>query len=197
MEGAFAALVFDVGGVIVPHDNDLLFQRLAARCRAGVDPEAVAALAADTCYERGERPIAHLHERLAREAGYAPGWESFLADWCCHLGVDAAMLDYVERLAAARRMLLFSNTNREHWQHLERLTDGRLGRFEAYLSYEIGEAKPALASFRSVAERAGIDPARSLFIDDKPANVTAARQAGFQAEVFTGQDALERLLAGR
>ncbi len=197
MERVFAALVFDLGGVIVPHDNDLLYRRLAAGCRTGADAEAVAALVRDPRYERGELPIAHLHERLARDAGYAPGWESFVADWSCHFGLDAAMLDYVERLAARRRVLLFSNTNREHWEHLVRLTDGRLARFEAYLSHEIGDAKPSLASFRQVAARAGIDPARSLFVDDRPENVAAARQAGFNAEIFTGREALERLLAGR
>ncbi len=194
---AFAALVFDVGGVIVPHDNDRLYRRLAEGCRPAQPAAAVAALLRDPRYERGELPIAHLHARLAREAGYAPGWESFVADWCSHLGLDAAMLDYVERLAASRRVLLFSNTNRDHWQHLLRLTAGRLGRFEAYLSHEIGEAKPSLAAFRLVASRAGIDPARSLFIDDRADNVAAARDAGFQAEIFTGRSALERLLAGR
>lgn len=194
---AFAALVFDLGGVIVPHDNDVLYRLLAERCRPAAVAQAVAAPVRDPRYERGELPIAHLHRRLVREAGYAPGWESFVADWCSHLGIDAAMLDYVERLAASRRVLLFSNTNREHWEHLLRLSDGRLGRFEAYLSHEIGDAKPSLASFRLVAARAGIDPARSLFIDDKPDNVWAARRVGFEAEIFTGQAALERLLAGR
>jgi FMN phosphatase YigB (HAD superfamily) len=190
-----AALVFDLGGVIVPHDNDLLFRRLAARCRPGQDAEAVAALVQDPRYERGELPIAHLHERLRDVAGYVSGWDAFAADWCSHLGLDTAMLDYVERLAAARRVLLFSNTNREHWDYLVRLSAGRLGRFEAYLSHEIGAAKPSLDAFRRVAAAAGIDPGRSLFVDDKPVNVDAARRAGFRAEVFVGQAALEAYLA--
>jgi FMN phosphatase YigB (HAD superfamily) len=191
----FAALVFDVGGVIVPHDNDLLYRALAARCRPASAPERIAAAARDPRYEQGKLPIAHLHERLRQEAGYAAAWEAFCADWCCHLGIDAAMLDYVERLAAARRVLLFSNTNREHWEHLLRLSGGRLGRLEAHLSHEMGEAKPALGAFRLLARRAGIDPARSLFIDDKPENVAAAQQAGFAAEVFTDQVSFARSLA--
>jgi len=190
-----AALVFDLGGVIVPHDNDLLYRRLAERCRPAQAAEAIVALVQDPRYERGELPIAHLHERLQQAAGYAFRWDAFVADWCSHLGLDTAMLDYVERLAAAQRVLLFSNTNREHWEYLVRLSGGRLGRLEAYLSHEIGAAKPSLASFRLVAARAGIDPARSVFIDDKPENVEAARRAGFRAEVFVGQDALERTLA--
>ena len=196
-EISFAALVFDVGGVIIPHDNDVLYRLLAKRCPGAPSPAAVEALVRDPRYERGELPIAHLHERLAREAGYALPWGDFVADWCSHLGVDPAMLDYVERLAAMRRVLLFSNTNREHWEHLLQLTAGRLGRFEGYLSHEIGAAKPSLDAYRLVAARAGIDPARSLFIDDRPANVEAARRAGFHGEVFTGQAALERLLAER
>lgn len=191
----FAALVFDVGGVIVPHDNEKLFRRLAARCAV---PDAAAAIRAavhDPGYERGALPIAHLHERLRRELGYAEDWSVFRADWCSHLGFDWAMLDYVERLAARRRVLLFSNTNQEHWDHLLLLSEGRLGRFEAYLSHEIGDAKPAQSAFRRVAAAAAIDPARALFVDDRSANVDAARQAGFAALVFTGQDALERALA--
>jgi HAD superfamily hydrolase (TIGR01509 family) len=191
----FAALVFDVGGVIVLHDNEALFLRLARRCGAPDAAAAIRAAVRDPGYERGALPIAHLHERLRRDAGYAEDWDRFRADWCSHLGLDAAMLDYVERLAARRRVLLFSNTNREHWDHLLRLSDGRLGRFEAYLSHEIGDAKPALSAFHRVAAAAGIAPARALFVDDKPGNVEAARQAGFAALVFTGQAELERALA--
>ena len=191
----FMALVFDVGGVIVPHDNDALYRRLAARCAAPQAEAVIRAAARDPGYERGALPIAHLFARLRREAGYAADRDTFHADWCSHLGLDAGMLDYVERLAARRRVLLFSNTNREHWDHLLRLSDGRLGRFEAYLSHELGDAKPALSAFRRVADAAAIDPARALFVDDKPANVEAARRAGFAAILFTGQAEFARCLA--
>jgi HAD superfamily hydrolase (TIGR01509 family) len=191
----FEALVFDVGGVIAPHDNEMLYRRLARRCAPPPDPAAIGAAARDPRYETGQLPIAHLHERLRREAGYAPEWDAFVADWCSHLALDWAMLDYVERLARRRRVLLFSNTNREHWTHLLRLSGGRLGRFEAHLSHEMGDAKPALSAFRGMAARAGIDPARSLFIDDKADNAEAAEAAGFTALVFAGQAALERYLS--
>ncbi|HUH83676.1 MAG TPA: HAD-IA family hydrolase [Stellaceae bacterium] len=191
---AFDALVFDVGGVIIPHDNEVLYRRLAARCAAADALAAICAAAREPPYELGERSIADLHARLQRELLYAGDWPVFLADWCSHLTVDPAMLAYVGDLARTHRVILFSNTNEEHWQHLLRLTDGALGRFEAYLSHELGLGKPDLAAFAAVAERARIAPPRSLFIDDKPANVAAARRAGFVAEVFTDQPTLERYL---
>jgi FMN phosphatase YigB (HAD superfamily) len=191
----FDALIFDVGGVIVPHDNGVLHRRLAGRCPVPHAEALVGDAARDPRYETGELPIGAFHERLRREAGYPLAWDAFVADWCCHLGLDLVMLDFVERLAAANRVILFSNTNREHWQHLLRLSDGRLGRFEANLSHEIGEAKPPFAAFAIVAARAAIDPVRCLFIDDRAANVEAARLAGFRAELFTDQATLERHLA--
>jgi FMN phosphatase YigB (HAD superfamily) len=190
----FDALVFDVGGVIIPHDNEVLYGRLAARCAAADALAAIRAAAREPAYELGQRSIGDLHARLRHELLYAGDWPVFLADWCSHLTVDPAMLDYVAELAAANRVILFSNTNDEHWQHLLMLTDGALGRFEAYLSHEMGLGKPDLAAFAAVAERARLTPQRSLFIDDKPANVEAARRAGFIAEVFTDQAALERYL---
>lgn len=195
---SYDALVFDLGGVIVAHDNDLLYRRLAERCTVPEARERIVAAAQDPRIGTGELPIAALHERLRDEVGYALGWEDFVADWNCHFTLDDAMLDLVERLAAANRVMLFSNTNREHWKYLVATSDGRLRRLEAYLSYELGQAKPSLDSFRTVAAKAGIDPGGSLFVDDLAANVDAARAVGFHGEVFVGRQALEaRLAAGR
>ena len=104
------------------------------------------------------------------------------------------MMAFVERLGELHRVMLFSNTNQEHWDHVVGLSGGRLGRIEAYLSHEIGDSKPSLSSFARVAAMAGVEPGRCLFIDDRLDNVEAARRAGFQAEVFTSQAALESLL---
>ena len=94
------------------------------------------------------------------------------------------------------RVMIFSNTNQEHWDHAVAASDGRLGRIEAYLSHEIGDLKPAVSSYLAVAAKAGIAPARSLFIDDRADNVEGARRAGVQAEVFTSQAALAATLRG-
>jgi putative hydrolase of the HAD superfamily len=192
----FQALVFDLGGVLVAHDNPVMYARLASRCAGDCSPEAVVALMRKTDWSAGT-PIASLHDQLRAELGYGPGWDQFVADWCCHFDVDHSMLAFVERLAAHNRVMLFSNTNREHWNFLVDATDGRLARLEAWLSHEIGLTKPSIPSFEAVAEKAGIDPARSIFFDDVAENVEGARRAGFQAEVFESQARLAAFLAAR
>ncbi len=195
-KAAYDALIFDLGGVIVPHDNTVLAARLVSRCSAPDAAQRLNAVAHAASYGNGQRTIAHLHGELVDGLGYDGDWPRFVEDWCCHLSLDPSMLALVERLAARYRVMLFSNTNQEHWDHAVRSSDGRLGRLEAYLSHEIGDLKPALSAFALVASKAGVDPGRCLFIDDRLDNVEAARRAGFHAEVFTSQAALEDLLQG-
>jgi len=186
-------LIFDLGGVIVGHDNAVMYEAIAGRCPGGEAGKAVLKVLRGQPWETGT-PITELHRKLQVEAGYGAGWDQFVADWTCHFTVDPDMLAYVEALAARRRTFLFSNTNAEHWNHLVGVTSGRLGRMERYLSHEIGLAKPSRESFVEVARQAGVDPTRALFFDDVAANVEGARAAGLQAEVFVNQAELVETL---
>jgi FMN phosphatase YigB (HAD superfamily) len=190
----FDAIVFDLGGVIVAHDNAVMVERIASRTTA--TPRDVSRLIRRKDWGSG-LPVAELHAELTDELGYGGGWDAFAADWCSHFTVDRSMLAYVRRLASANRVMIFSNTNAVHWDFLVAETAGALAEFEAYLSHELRRSKPAIEAFQLVAAQAGIDPARSIFFDDVAENVEGARRAGFQAEVFTSEEALRALLAGR
>jgi HAD superfamily hydrolase (TIGR01509 family) len=194
MPRSFDVLVFDLGNVIVPFDNDVLHARLAGRCTAPDASERLSRLAHDRRYGTGEKSIRELHQALVGEVGYQGDWPTFVDDWTCHLTLDADMLALVEQLAERHRVMIFSNINQQHWDRALEMSEGRVGKFEAYLSHEIGDCKPAVSSFLTVARLAKIDPARAIFFDDMPDNVAAARKVGFQAEVFTTQAALEDYL---
>lgn len=191
------ALVFDLGGVICSHDNQVLYERLASRCAPTFTADDVKAIVARPGWMTGARPITDLHRTLRDEGGYDASWVTFETDWCCHLALDPSMLALVEQLAEHLRVMIFSNTDAVHWAFNGRASEGRVHALEAYLSFELGMLKPTLDAFRAVAERAGIEPARSLFFDDVPANVEAARQAGFQAEVFVDEATLRQSLRVR
>ncbi|HWE76668.1 MAG TPA: HAD-IA family hydrolase [Stellaceae bacterium] len=191
----FDTFVFDVGGIFILHDNAQLFRRLAASCSAADAVERIRAAAMDPDITTGARPVHDIYNELVGDLGYRRDWDSFLADWSSHFTVDQAMLVLLPNLARHHRVLLFSNTNREHWDYVTKLADGALARYEAYLSHEIGDMKPHVSAFEFVVARAGIEPKRALFIDDLAENVAAARTAGFHGHIFTGRAALEQLLA--
>ena len=191
----FDALVFDVGGIFILHDNERLFRRLAASCRAGDAVDRIRAVAMDPDITTGARAVRALYDELVRDFGYTHDWKGFLGDWSSHFSVDRAMLASLEGLARHNRVLLFSNTNREHWDHVAALADGALGRYDAFLSHVIHDMKPNASAFQLVAARAGIKAHRSVFIDDLAENVAAARTLGFRGHIFTGRDNFERFLA--
>lgn len=53
-------------------------------------------------------------------------------------------------------------------------------------SFQLGVAKPDPAIYRHTLKQLGTDAGETLFIDDKPANVEAARALGMKALVYTG-----------
>jgi putative hydrolase of the HAD superfamily len=68
-------------------------------------------------------------------------------------------------------------------------------RFDAiHYAADLGFAKPALEFFRAVEARTGLGPSDIAFIDDKPANVEAARTCGWRAELWTGRQTLRELI---
>jgi len=193
----YTALVFDLGGVIVAHDNAVLYARLASRCGRGYSVDDVQRIVGLPQWGTGEASISELHAQLRDTAGYGAGWETFVEDWCCHFTMDASMLAFLQELRRTNRVMLFSNTNKEHWDYVDRLAGGVLKTSEAYLSHEIGLAKPTVASFEHVARAAGVEASRCIFFDDVAENVEGARRAGFNAEVFSNEAELRRLLSNR
>lgn len=66
-----------------------------------------------------------------------------------------------------------------------------LARFRGItVSGRVGLVKPDAAIYRHHAETFGLAAAATLFIDDNPANVAAARAIGWQAEQFVGAEQL-------
>lgn len=192
----FDALVFDVGGIFILHDNERLFRRLAESCSSADAIDRIRAAAMDPDITTGARPVHDVYDEIVGELGYNRDWQSFLADWSSHFSVDHTMLALLAALARSHRVLLFSNTNREHWEHVTQLADGALGRYEAYLSHEIGDMKPHASAFQLVAVRAGFAPQGALFVDDLAENVAAARALGFHGHIYKDRAAFERFLAG-
>ena len=73
---------------------------------------------------------------------------------------------------------------------------GLKGLFDAmHYAADIGWAKPTPAFFAEAERRSGFRPDEIFFIDDKIENIEAGRNRGWLAEVWTGDQQLDDLLA--
>lgn len=71
-----------------------------------------------------------------------------------------------------------------------------LDEFEVQIwSCEHGVIKPDRAIYRICLEALGCEPARTLFFDDRPANVEAARASGMEAHVFGSVEQAKAIVA--
>lgn len=193
-------LIFDLGGVIVAHDNVLLWRRLANLTpHANADPTAAAIANAVLRSGIGDGRISvrELHRSLVDQFEVHPDWGRFTALWNSHFSPIPAMERVVARLAGTRRLVLLSNTNAVHWQHLQGRYPLR-SRFDLILlSHEMGLLKPDAPIYREAADRAGLEPQQCFFTEDRQDNVDGAIAVGMDAVRFESAEEISAELARR
>jgi HAD superfamily hydrolase (TIGR01509 family) len=189
-------VLLDLGNVLVFHDNPLLFRRLGER--AGVVEEEVARRISgelSAAMNTGALDEEGIRAEVSRALGTRLAAEEFFELFNSHFTVHHEVIPIVEDLLGRVRLGLLSNTNAVHARWV-RARLPLLERFDAVLlSNEEGVAKPDPAFYRRALDRLGTQPSRTLFFDDVPEYVAAARALGIRAEVFTTAEAFSRALA--
>ncbi len=197
MTSAFPTFIFDLGGVLVRHDDELLYGRLAARC---ADPQAarpqMEACLSDKDIGSGRLGVEVLHARLTADHGFGESYAHFLELWSSHFSPEPGMEPLIRSFAERHRVVIFSNTNAAHADHI-RERYPVLGHAHAtYMSYELGLVKPDAAAFRRVLELEGRQPEDCVFIDDRAENTAAAAALGIRTVTFAGRAAFVEAMAG-
>lgn len=198
MPDAVDAVIFDLGGVLIDWNPRHLYRKLFD------DAAEMERFLAEICapewnleQDRGRPWAQAIAELSARHpdraeliAAYRGRWQEMLN------GAIEGTVGILERLdAAGVPLYALTNWSAETYPHAERLYPF-LGRFRAIVvSGRIGLVKPDPAIYRHAIGRFGVDPGRTLFIDDSARNVAGAEAVGLRAIRFTGPEALARDLA--
>ncbi|MEQ8603803.1 MAG: HAD family phosphatase [Marivibrio sp.] len=183
----FDAYLFDLGNVVIRWRPE----RLLADILGG--PEAAAAFsraidlpALILDQDRG-LSVAGAEAEVARRAPEClAAFQEYERRWVETIdGEIAETVRFLEALRAdGRPVFALSNYAAEHmdWSepHYPVLTsfDGRI------VSAHEGVIKPEREIFERAIARFGLEPGRTLFIDDRPENAAAAQALGFRAHVF-------------
>lgn len=187
--------VFDIGGVIIFHDNDFLLNRLLSRMTRPPSAEKLLKLIRNSGIGTGASSILQFWALCVAQFSWSGSYEDFLVDWSSHFTPNEAMLDDIRLIAATHPTILCSNTNREHWSALcERHQLSSLCT-HTILSFEVGVEKPDPKIFDHVRQ---LYPRATrndfLFIDDNVDNIEAAKSYGFETHqylnhsIFTNDD---------
>jgi putative hydrolase of the HAD superfamily len=178
------AIVLDAMGVIFDAADDvaeLLIPFIAQR-----DGSADHALICETYREASLGAIDA--DELWRRVGLGPAVED---DYLSLHRTRAGLSDFVARVCARRIPLWCLSNDVARWSRKLRARHGLDAAFSgAVMSGEVGARKPSAAIFRVLLDRVDCAPEQSLFVDDRDANVAAARRLGIDARPFTRFDAI-------
>src|SRR5699024_8782109 len=92
--------------------------------------------------------------------------------------IDSQSADDTDLKASGTRLLGLSNWSAETFHHAPQVAPAITQLEDVVVSGREGLIKPDPAIFEILRERFGLDPVRTVFIDDLPANVEAARSLG-------------------
>ena len=174
-------LVFDIGQVLVRLRPQRLFSLFAEHGYVPQDlPDVVARVGLHE-YEAGRFDGEELLSRLIALTPQPPPRAAVRAAWLDLFEPIDAMLEFARRARGPYRTFLLSNVGDLHWLELDRayglhtLTDASLP------SYTTGFIKPQSEIYALAERHFALEPASTVFIDDRADNVAAAKARGWHA----------------
>jgi len=189
-------VVFDIGWVLVHLDYERLLHLVRDPGGGPVDFNTLLASIGLEDHECGRIDGEQLVANIARAAGDSVSHEDAKTAWNGMFELQPRMVDLARRLSERYRVHLLSNVGELHWAHL---TDtyglDRIGH-GALPSFVSGVMKPHERIYAEAERRFALEPAATVFIDDRAENIAAARARGWRGIVHTGHDATVAGLLG-
>jgi FMN phosphatase YigB (HAD superfamily) len=193
-------VVFDMDDVLCRYRIERRLARLAEW--SGKTPDEVHAAIWRSGFEDAAERGDWAADDYLREFGRRIGYPLTLAQWVearrIAVEPDEAVLEVARRVARRLVVAMLTNNGFLLKRYIGEVFPAVPEVFgvNAIFSAELGRAKPDPEAFARLAGRLGVPPDRVLFFDDGARYVAGAREAGLQAYVFEGVDALRATLAG-
>jgi HAD superfamily hydrolase (TIGR01509 family) len=176
-------IVFDIGWVLVRLNYRPLLDLLRAHGAQVGERDAVMKRIGLEEHETGRLPGRGLLERIQALGRLPVSLEEAEAKWLDMFELEPAMVDLAHRLGEHYRVFLLSNIGDLHWAHLSREYRLHALGHGALPSYVAGVMKPHAGIYAQAERRFTLEPAATVFIDDRADNVAAARARGWNGIV--------------
>jgi putative hydrolase of the HAD superfamily len=183
-------IIFDFGGVIIDIDPMLTMNEFARLGARELDPDEIQDMI-NTLVRRFERGIFTpeiFRQRMMDYLQFKASAQEFDDAWNALLfDIPKERVKVIEKAKKNYQIYLLSNSNEIHYDLYVRDLQLRFGYTEfddlfekAFFSFDLHMTKPDLEIYEFVIYQNGLDPSKTLFIDDTEENVLAARKLGLQ-----------------
>jgi len=197
--------LFDIGSVIIGVDFLPSLQRLIPKNTVDTKLKLNTLLDRKDEFEAGRITMDEYFPWAAQTINFHGSQEEFLKAWLDIFTPNPAMWECIEALhSRGHQLILFSNINNPHKDHLldtypifQKFAGG-------VFSYQTGHVKPEPEIYQIAIEQWQLEPAKTAYIDDLPANIKAGEKAGFlcyqydmscHQEFLTWLDSLDNVIS--
>lgn len=184
MQHEIAAVLFDVGGVLVALDGVPFMAKLL-----GVEPQHEVLHAkwlsspSVVAHETGKIDAATFARGVVEDLDLPVSAEFFLQGFCdWPTGLLPGARQLLEDIPEHYHVAALSNTSAVHWHRIQGM--GFVDLFDqTFLSHQIGCLKPSAEAYQVALDRMGLRSSAVLFLDDNTRNVDAAARVGMHAHL--------------
>ncbi len=187
-------LVFDIGNVLVEEVNAHALAWLGpeqqeefAKLVYYKNPSFIEVLLGHQTIDEHKNQLVKQHPDKAKEIEFLLSPSSQTAT----LPTKPEMIDILYSLKPHYSIYFLSDITEASYNYLKHILDdfdGGVYSFKEHLK------KPNPEFFRILLNRYNLKPEETAFFDDKERNVTAARNLGIKAELFTGPDSIKNII---
>lgn len=174
------AFIFDIGNVLMRFRPGHAEEALARLGESSV-PDLGALQALGLRYERGALQRAEFLSAVGEVLAYAGPEEDLSRAWQEIFQPNRPMWCLVEALHGHYPLYLLSNTNCLHHDYLAREYEVFEKFADGVFSYRVKLMKPEPEIFALALRQFGVEAGATVYLDDLPANVEAARAAGLRS----------------
>ncbi len=191
------AVISDLGKVILWFDNSIFYRRMMDYCPLSEtqireivhkSPEFI------ELFDSGRMTPREFFVWATSRLGARIGYDDFMAAYTDVFWVNEPVLEIMIRLKPKYRMILVSNVDVVRFNAIRKKFP-QIMIFDDYvLSFEAGVMKPNPRIYKIAIEKAGAEPAESVFIDDMQDNTDGARAQGMPAVLYRPETDLRQSL---
>ncbi len=185
------SVIFDLGNVILFFDVSIICKQVADLYN--IDEKFVLQKiikdGLETEFEQGKLTPESFTERCSEALGVSLELPVFKDAWTYMFTENTAVIEMILELKSKVRLLLMSNTNIWHIEHIKRDFSVLQLLDDLILSYEVGYTKPQSGIYQRAAELTS-DSELTVFIDDIDRYAAAANEFGIHGIHYTSPEAL-------
>ncbi|KAG6884533.1 hypothetical protein C0992_006121 [Termitomyces sp. T32_za158] len=190
--GFYDAIIFDLGGVLFTWSSSP---------ESPLSANVVARILSSSLwyeYEKGNLDEAKIYSLIAKQFAVEPAdVKKTFQIMSSSLQSNKKVLEVIRELkGTGLSIYAMSNVSAPDWEILKtKATQAELDLFDhTFTSASARQRKPNVGFFKYVFERSGIDPSRTIFVDDKMENVLTARSFGMHGILFDDESKVIRNL---